>query len=182
MERAAFFAWIVTAVLLGGCRATGPRATEYSLSPEISVPRELALAAVESALIEQGLKIESRDWAAGLIQTAPVPIPNRNVDFITSARLSTPRPQRMIVDVRVVEADGANQVYCRARVQQQVSQAYRMATEDWRGDDRPGVTPIEAEAGSTAEQNVVWEFARRDRRMERMIVDAVTSRLAADGG
>ncbi len=65
---------------------------------------------------------------------------------------------------------------CRVLIQEQTTQAHRLFERDHRGYDTPTDTPIEREAATTVRQNTVWRTNRRDRRSERAILEAVTSR------
>lgn len=175
---AAFGATLYLSALVG-CQAPNPGATEYAVHAMGSVGREATLAALEAAIVEQGLTVEFRDATAGSIRAVPLATKIESERPLADQRLSSPQEQRTVIEARLAETPNGVDVYCRARVERLVTHAYRLATESRRPDDRPGVTPIEEEAGTTAQQNAVWQFVRRDRLMERAILDAVSAKITA---
>lgn len=49
---------------------------------------------------------------------------------------------------------------------------------DWRLSDTPGQTPIERDAATSSEQNAVWTYIRRDRRLERELLGELEEEFA----
>lgn len=50
--------------------------------------------------------------------------------------------------------------------------------EQGRISDTPGYTPIERDSATTREQNAVWTYVRRDRQLERAILEEIQSLFA----
>ncbi len=52
--------------------------------------------------------------------------------------------------------------------------------EGYRVDDSPAYTPIDRDAATTEQQNTLWTTVRRDREMERLILDELDAQLGGE--
>ena len=169
-------AWLL---LLTSCAAPAPTPMDYTVRHVQQRDRSAALDDAEAALIELGYKIERRDPAEGVITTQPVEA-QAGLDSTRPASLSSRGEARRIVEVRVQNDGGVTKVFCKVLIQEQTTQAHRMFASDRSGSDTPGdFTPINRDAATTTEQNTVWRTLRRDKSVERDILNAITNRSGA---
>lgn len=133
--------------------------------------RGAVLDAAEAALIDLGYKIERSDPSEGVITTQPVEA-QAGLDSTRPASISSRGKTRRIVEVRVQNEGGVTKVYCKVLLQEQATQAHRMFAADRAGSDTPGdYTAINRDAATTNEQNTVWRTIRRDKTVERQIIE-----------
>lgn len=80
---------------------------------------------------------------------------------------------RRVVHVRVTQSTDVVNVYCQVAIQEQTTEAHRMFRRNHMISDTPGETPIDREAATTDEQNIVWQTIGRDKAAERRILEAI---------
>jgi hypothetical protein len=80
-------------------------------------------------------------------------------------------------EIRLTPRDGATVVECRVQRERLDTTDARMASRQRSYDESPTDTPIQYEAGVSAEQAQVWTDIGRDRELERQILDVVQARL-----
>lgn len=166
-------AWLV---LLTSCTAPSPTPMDYTVRHVQQRDRSASLDAAEAALIDLGYQIERRDPVEGVITTQPVEA-QAGLDSARPVSLRTRPKTRRIVEVRVQNDGGATKVFCKVLIQEQTTEAHRMFASDRAGSDTPGdYTPINRDAATTAEQNTAWRAVRRDKSVERNVLDAITER------
>jgi len=155
---------------------------DYTVRHVQQTDRNAALDAAEAALIDLRYRIERRDPTEGVITTQPVEA-QAGLDSVRSVSLSSRAKTRRVVEVRVQNDDGATKVYCKVLIQEQSTQAHRMFASDRSGSDTPGdYTAINRDAATTTEQNTVWRTFRRDKSVERDILNAITERTGGEAG
>jgi hypothetical protein len=171
--------WIAPLAVIGtvGCAGPGPALHDYSVRPLPLAQADAAFEAAESALLEFGYEIAAREPAAGRLET--VPIESTEASSSEGVSLRTARLRR-VAQIRVVRAGDEARLYCNVSVQQLRTEAHRWLAFDRGSSDMPGQTPIEREAGTTTEQNAVWETIHRDKAAERAILTAALERLGGD--
>jgi len=164
-------AWALpTAWLISACAGPSAAPLAYSVRRVTSAASDALLAQAESALVDRGYRIRSRDEALGVLVTEPVDVAVDRA-FPGSSRILSRARLRRIVEVRVTSGDGGVSVFCKVAIQERVTEAHRLFALG--GDGAPGRTPIEREAATTDEQNEVWRTIRRDRPTERDILSAI---------
>ena len=170
-------AWLL---LLTSCATPAPTPMDYTVRHVQQRERSAALDDAEAALIDLGYQIERRDPAEAVITTQPVEA-QAGLDSTRSASLSSRGRTRRIVEVRVASEGSAAKIFCKVLIQEQSAQAYRMFAADRGGSDTPGdYTAINRDAATTTGQNMVWRTLRRDKSVERVILDAITERAGGE--
>ncbi len=163
---------LVLALVCLSCACVGPDVARLTFTVR-HLPTQDRLGLLdtaETALVKLGYRIRSRDAAAGVLMTEPTDLASTDR---RSTRMGSPVRMRRLVEVRVTSTDSATSVYCKAIVQELVTEAHRLFALDRDGIDRPARTPIDREAATTREQNAVWRTIRRDRSTERAILSAI---------
>ena len=168
---------IMVYLALGGCATTGVSPLGHSVRQIPDVDPARVFRAAEAALLREGLVIDRRDVAAGVVTSLPAAIPRDGVLGSPGLGLSSRGPARRVALIRIKKQDGIMRISCRVELQEQITEARRMFGQDYSGLDRPDDTPIDRGAAATREQNTVWRVARRDKRAERRILSTLTESL-----
>ncbi len=84
---------------------------------------------------------------------------------------------RRLAGLRLVEENGVVLVQCLIRVQR-LDTTERAAFARDRGDDRPTDTPIDRPGAGSTRGREEWVDVRRDRQMEREVLDAIERELS----
>jgi hypothetical protein len=122
----------------------------------------------EAAVVAAGFQIDKRDAVAGALTSLPNEGPS--TDSTRRARART----RRVAEVRLVESGDGVKVYCKVMVQELASGAYGLYAQDRATTDSPGeYTAINRDAATTQQQNTVWRTVRRDKMVERAILDRI---------
>lgn len=162
----------LSALTLTSCEAPGPTPLEYGVRSVPKRDRAAMLDSVEAALVKAGFQIERRDAAAGVITT--LPNESKTTDQSTGSSLRSRGRTRRVGEVRLQESGGAVRVYCKVLVQELATAAYGLYNQDRATSDSPGEnTAINRDAGTTEKQNTVWRTIRREKLMERAILDDI---------
>ncbi|MCP4594762.1 MAG: hypothetical protein GY842_28860 [bacterium] len=163
-------------IAAAGCAARQPTKLNYHVLQLSDAPTDAVFDATALAL-EEHFTISRRDFAAGVLQTAPV----ETVVDQPSGRLrdavAAPRRERRLADVRVQDKDGMTQVSIRVIVQEYDTRAHRMFPLEHALHDLPTDTPAERDAATTKEQNSIWRTKGRDRQLEEVIRRAVLEQV-----
>lgn len=142
----------------------------------------MLLESAEVVLVEMGYQVAERNLAAGMISTRPVES-GRGGMRAGDGVISSSAPTRRLIQVRVESTPEGSRVFCKASVQEQVSQAAAQLLQSARSTDEGiGQTAIDRDAATTIEQNTFWRTVSRDRPLERRIVEAIEQRAATGGG
>jgi len=173
MSKRILAALFLAGPLMSGCATPEGSPIQYQRQQLPNVSYQVVFEAAERAVGER-FGVAKRDAAAGLLESRPQ---EGTVDGsgtrIISDKFGTPRQGRRVTEVRVVR-DGPNvEVLCRVQVQELETEPFRVMQRERGVYDRPSDTPADSEAGTTPEQNAVWVTRRRDREMERQILESV---------
>lgn len=163
------------AVVTGACEEPRPTAGGYTPLRQRSVSPAAAFAAAEQALGER-FPIETRDPQSGLLTTAAVDSHATQASRFGGV-LSTPRRVRKTARVRVEPAgDGVN-IWCKVILEENETGAHALFAQEHSLSDVPSDTPADRDGATTTEQNTVWRYKGRDRRLEREIRRAIQELL-----
>lgn len=160
---------------LSGCVASGPVALRYSVRTAAASELDRAWEASAATLSALGYQVDDRDRHSGVLTAES--IEKKTVSFSIGARGRTPVLIRRRVELRVKPVSAGVKMFCKVVVQHQTTEAHRWLAFDRTSSDMPGRTPIERDAGTTIEQNTVWETVRRDKATERAILSAILDRM-----
>jgi hypothetical protein len=128
---------------------------------------ETAFAAAQGAVMDH-FQVASADRATGVIQLAPS-------EF---TRLGGTRVRR--VGQVVIRKTGSFVVVAvQVQVERYATPSIRAIQPTFGGDDRPGVTPIQEDAGLTPQQQDYWMPERRDAAMEGQILNQIVEAVNA---
>lgn len=165
------FRWLYQLVVgisllsLSGCESPGPTPLEYGVRGVPKRDRAAMLDSAEAALVAAGFQIEKRDAVAGVVTSMP--------DETANSGRGRSRTRR-VAEVRVVDAGDSAKVYCKVMVQELASSAYGLYAQDRATTDSPGeYTAINRDAATTEKQNTVWRTLRRDKMVERAVLDRI---------
>lgn len=172
--------WLCLPVLwpLAGCMDSATMEAEQQRVIRDAEPEEVLTAA--AAVLQREFGRVKVDRAAGRITTGPV-------EFSTERESGTARDlyrgrstMRRIAQFGVARSGG--QTVARLRVDVERRDTERQAVmrpRTYRLTDNPGQeTPVDDDAATTAEQNSVWTRVRRDRTLERAILDELREQFA----
>jgi hypothetical protein len=171
MQRFLLVAGVLT-YCLPGCGQPAASPLTHSTRLIEKADRQAVFDAAETALLEQGYRIDRRDPAAGLLQTLPLegtPADPSLREGFGGSRSVTRRKAEVRIEV---EPDGTR-ANCKVAVQRLSRPAHRFVGRDRYGMDTPDETPIDRDAATTEEQNTIWQTTHRDKAMERAILDAI---------
>jgi len=165
---------LVVMPVIGGCAATRPSPASFSVR-HVAVPQESDV--LESAALvvrDFGYRLDTVNRQARRLSTHPLEFSAPD----TPRRTGSAGSRRRLVEIRIGQRESASAIYCKVLVQRQTTEAHRLFAPDQRGDDLPGRTPIEREAATPQEHNVVWETVGRDKAHERAILSALAETVA----
>ncbi|RME40048.1 MAG: hypothetical protein D6788_04210 [Planctomycetota bacterium] len=168
-------AMLVASAVGAGCAAPGPTPQTYTVRRFPITDHARLLTAVRNALEAEGLPVARIE--DDTITTRPRPVPPAERIDLPSRPLGRARDLWRSAVVRLVETEEGYEVYCKVLLRERVTETHRVIAMDARGMDTPVATPIEREGATTAEQNTVWRDLRRERTIERRILNAVRKEL-----
>ncbi len=96
---------------------------------------------------------------------------------VTDPALKPNYNMRRIGTIWLTEADGGITANCQVRVQRLDTADYRSFRTHDEFNDLPTATPIDGDAGLSADQREAWTELPRDNTMERQILGAIYRRL-----
>ncbi len=176
-------AWLcVIWLLVGGCASPGPSPLNYGVRHVQGGDAAAVFWTARTTLVDLGYKIGLADPATGEIITQPTATTPDAERAHVATRVASRSRLRRVVHVRVTQSRDAVNVYCKVAIQEQTTEAHRMFRRDHMISDTPDETPIDREAATTDEQNVVWQNIGRDKAAERRILEAILERTGNIGG
>ena len=165
----------VGALTLTACESPGPTPLEYAVRSVAKRERAAMLDTAEAALVAAGLKIDKRDAVAGVVTSLP------DESSSTGRGLRTRARTRRVAEVRFADGGDSVKVYCKVMVQELATGAYGLYAQDRATTDSPGeYTAINRDAATTEQQNTLWRTIRRDKMVERAILDQILG--TSEGG
>lgn len=158
----------VGALTLTACESPGPTPLEYGVRNVAKRERAAMLDTAEAALVAAGFQIDNRDPVAGVVTTLPI-------ESSTTERAGRTRARtRRVAEVRFADGGESLKVYCKVMVQELASGAYGLYAQDRATTDSPGeYTAINRDAATTEKQNTLWRTVRRDKMVERTVLDQI---------
>ncbi|MBU0638731.1 MAG: hypothetical protein KKB50_07695 [Planctomycetes bacterium] len=169
---------LLLSVALGGCSQSVPASAYQSRVIESASVEEVFAAA--QTLLRREFGRLTIDPEAYKIVT--VPAEYRTVSDSGTARDLVGAPSRMRRSATLVVTKRGTEVVARLRVDlERQDTAQRAALEPAAGrlSDTPAYTPIERDAATTEQQNTVWTHVKRDRRLERALLEELRDELAS---
>lgn len=164
----------VGVLTLTGCESPGPTPLEYGVRSVAKRERVAMLDTAEAALVAAGFQIDKRDAVAGVVTSLPDESSTTDRSGRTRART------RRVAEVRFADGGDAVKVYCKVMVQELASSAYGLYAQERATTDSPGeYTAINRDAATTEKQNTLWRTVRRDKMVERAILDQILGSDAA---
>jgi hypothetical protein len=166
-------------VVVAGCAET-PGVRTHQEEWAIAGADPDAVLAEAGAVLQREFGRVKIDRGARRIETAPVEYTTSRgsgaVRDVYGGRSTMRRVAYFTVGSRGGTTVAALQVNVERR--DTVQRAVTPAT-GYRLSDSPGAeTPVDRDAATTLEQNTVWTFVRRDRTLERQLLDEVRERFA----
>ena len=163
--------WVVFSF---GCATRDLSPLSHSVRHIRGGDRTAVLDAARSALSGLGYPIDRVDQVAGVVTSQPVPTKSlREPVHPRGTRISSRSDVRQIAEVRVTYAGDDVKVYCRVLLQEQTTRVHQIFAQDRGISDMPDATPIDRDAGTTEQQNIVWQNVSRDKTAERAILRAI---------
>lgn len=164
-------------VALSGCTSQMALTTQQARVIEGIRPEQVMLAAA---------RILQRDFGRAHVNGEALTIESEPVEFTTKSESGTARDlyrgtstMRRAAHFSVARA--ATGTVARLRIDLERRDTERAANAPLPTHalgDLPNTTPIQQEAATTERQNTVWTFVRRDRQMERCLLDELASEFA----
>jgi glyoxylate carboligase len=171
-----------TWLFAGGCASPGPSPFNYGVRHVQDGDAAAVFWTAHATLGNLGYRIGPADPAAGEIITQPTATTPDAERAHVGTRAASRSRLRRVVHVRVARSADAVNVYCQVAIQEQTTEAHRMFRRNHMISDTPGETPIDREAATTDEQNMVWQTIARDKAAERRILEAILERTGDVGG
>ena len=167
--------WLIALAALAGCQ--GPISGGYASVPLPEVDREEAFEAAAAALRGHGFRIAQADADLWQIQTHPLEATSRGgTDRLHEAAVRLPSRIRRIVTVYIQKSRSGCQAHCRVQLQRLDTTQRHVFARQREFGDVPSETPIDRGEGMTTDQTATWTDLRRDRSMEREILQAIRAR------
>lgn len=176
MRRAGMVAIGLCVLLVSGCAEPAATSLNFAVREVPGAGTDAVWSAAVDAVREQ-FRIARMDRSAGRIETAPIETQEAGQSGRAGDVLGAQRRVRRLADVRVQEADGIVEVYCKVLVQQYESDERRLFARDKYASDIPSETPADQESATTAEQNAAWRDRGRDKVLERQILESILERV-----
>ncbi len=167
------FTFPVALLAMGGCNASTPELSRFSLQRLESPSDSDLMDRVRLALTVEGYVVDRVDNRTGDVLTLPKHTTSVAESLPSRGLSGAPRLLRRMARVRLVERTDSASLYCRVVLQEQITETHRLFRLDRGGSDTPVGTAIDRDAASTGEQNVVWKTLRRDQAAERRILNAI---------
>lgn len=177
MSSRAVFVLLPVLFALTGCARDVGLSGQQSRVIQSSDPDRVMLAAASILRREFGrvhLNTEARTITAGPVEYATTS-ESGSVRDLYRGRSTLRRQARCTVGRRGKEIVVR---ICIDVERQDTARALTMQQPAGRLSDSPGYTPIERDAATTERQNTVWTRVRRDRRLERAILDELQEQYA----
>lgn len=162
----------VQAFLLAGCADPEISLASFQRQRIDGVSLPAVYDAAERAVADR-FRISGRDRSAGLIHGTTF----ETGVVAASGRMGSPPRVRRLAEVRLRQEGSGVEVFCRVSVQENATDSVRILRSEHGTYDEPHQTPADREAGTTESQNTVWRNRRRDRGMEREILESVRDAL-----
>ncbi len=162
-----------------GCAAGAYQPRSFAARHVPSGDRQSLYEAALTVLVDLGYEIKSADPTTGVVTTESVRATQAGTPDSPGARWSGRRTLGRVAEVRISGTTEAVSLQCRVAVQELVTETHRILWQDRHATDVPNATAIDRGAGTTREQNMVWQTVRRDRAAERRILDAVLQKAGA---
>lgn len=164
-------------LLLVGCGLQSELARQQSRVIQVADPDQVLLAAA---------KVLRREFRRMKVDTENRTIETEPVEFSTTRASGTARDlyrgrSRMRRVARFSVGRRGRTSVARLRIDVERQDTVRVLTMQpptQRVSDSPAYTPIERDAATTERQNTVWTHVRRDRRMERELLQELSERFA----
>ncbi len=178
MRRMVAFSVLPALWLLTGCADTGTVQALQQRVIDDADPDEVLVAA--TTILQREFGRCRVDASSRRITTTPI-------EFTTERESGTARDlyrgrSTMRRSAQLYVARTGGQTVARIRVDVERRDTERqtiMQPQGHRLSDNPGQeTPIETDAATTAQQNTVWTYVRRDRTLERAILDELREQFA----
>jgi len=165
-------------LLVTGCgvEPSGPRVSGWSRDRLETASAEDAFGAGRYA-VSQWFRIARSDAGTGMIISAPSETTERGNTGRIRDEAGYPNRVRRTATLRVQALTTGVAVECHVTRERLDTSDHATLARNMTLDDAPTATPVEREAGVSAEQAQVWTDIGRDREMERRILDVVRSRL-----
>lgn len=173
------FSTLLVIAILTGCSTTAPKTDRFQRELFADAEFREVFGAATAALDQAGI-VQTRDPIAGLIRTRPTPIRDHNRRSDPSRALNPEyRFQLRRIGEIQVQSDG-NEVYvlCKVVIEKNESEGLHSINRNRGVDDQPTQTAAQRDAAYTTEQNEVWTIVRRDRAMERRILNQIRQIIA----
>lgn len=162
-----------------GCQSPDAAMSGYAARHLASVETAQAFSAARHVLEGYGFSVRRADVERGWIATHPARLHELEAAAVRDV-FGREADERRVVTMRVLpEATGAA-IFCKVEVQEPSSDEFRLYSDAHRTSDTLSDTPIDRDAATTDEQNTVWRTRRRDRDLERSLLDAVVQAVSGD--
>ncbi len=174
--RAITFVIMLLGATLAGCTSSGPNARTFAHLRLQNVSQEEAFDATARAIGER-FQLDRLDRDEGSISTIPVTgteVGNRNQ---VGDLIGIPRRVRTLATAVINTSQGTTNIWCKVLVQRNETHEQMIYSDDCAIDDVPRATAADRGGASTPEQNEVWRTIRRDKRIERAILQSVSEFL-----
>lgn len=177
-------AWLMMpALLAAGCVGPGASGTARDRPAGGSralLPKVAPDAAFDAAVyaVGQWFRVAEASRSEGAIRSVTEEFEQKGgTGRIRDAALNFPNRMRRTAAVYVSPHPTGTLVQCEVRVERLDTADHRAFRDNLRFNDYPNETPIDREAGVSAEQDQVWTSMPRDSRLERDILDVIRSRV-----
>ena len=170
-------AWLLT----GGCASPGPSPLSYAVRHVQGGDPAVVFETAHAKLDSLGYRVGLADPVVGEITTLPIATTPNAERVHVGTRVGSQSRLRRLVHVRVTQSMDLVKVYCQVAIQEQRTEAHRMFRRNHMISDTPDDTPIDQEAATTDEQNMVWQTIGRDRTAERRILEAILEKTGDIG-
>lgn len=165
-------------VLTVGCTSRQVDAARYSSRLIQDADQAAVFAAARTALTER-FRIEKADPKQGLLVSQPLETLATEAAGRIGDVVGAKRRVRRVAEVQIKPQGNDIRVWCNVVIQHYDTEEVRSFSRDHGIADMPTETPIDTDAGTTTEQNVVWTDKGRDRHMEREILTALADVLSS---
>lgn len=173
------FAAVTTLASTIGCQSPDAAMSGYNARHLASVETAQVFTVTRHVLEGYGFAIRRADIDRGWMVTQPARAHELEAAAIRDI-LGREADERRVVTMRVLPESAGATVYCKVEVQQPYSDEFSLYSDAHKPSDTLSDTPIDRDAATTDEQNTVWRTRRRDRDLERSLLDAVVQAVSGD--
>lgn len=162
-----------------GCQSPATGMSGYNVRRLADTETTHVFNAARQTLEGYGFSIRRADIDRGWLVTHPA----RPHDLETAATrdvFGREADERRVATIRILPDPAGSVVYCKVEIQQPYRDEFRLYADAHRASDTLSDTPIDRDAATTDEQNTVWRTLRRDRDLERSLLDAVLQAVSDD--